>query len=73
MINPDTIKKTEFQLWAKNGDRLAYQTGVLKSDQRIKVGFVSGELVEKHTNEEIMIIHSLPKFDPNWEIVLPDK
>jgi hypothetical protein len=69
MLNLNTIKQTEFRLWAKNGNRLAYQTGALKSDPRIKVGFVSEKPVTKHTNEEIMLIYSLPKFDPNWVIV----
>lgn len=69
MLKANTIKQTEFRLWAKNGNRLAYQTGVLKTDNKIKVGFVSDRPVTKHTNEEIMLIYSLPKFDPNWVIV----
>jgi hypothetical protein len=73
MIDPNTIKKTDFRIWAKNGDRLAYQTGVLKTDPQVKVGFVSDKPVDKHTDERIILIYSLPKFDPSWEIVPSDK
>jgi len=71
MIDPKTIKKAPFRLWAKNGKRFAYQTGVLKSNPKIKVGFVSDKQVDKHTDQEIMLIYSLPKFDPTWQIVSP--
>lgn len=71
MINPEDIKETDFRLWAKNEGCYAYQTGVLKSDPKIKVGFVSDKRVDKHTDEPIMMIYSLPKFNPAWQIVPP--
>lgn len=69
MINPDTTEKTDLKLWAKNGNSLAYQTGVLKSNPKIKVGFISDTPVDKHTDQEIILIYSLPKFDCFWILV----